>query len=324
MNSILTRLFPYRNNDATEAGFIKPVRDHRLRRCNMPDDAAPGGARPAERPVFMAIECIEELMPVEAAQMPARVYRLGDTPRSAPIVLHLHGGAFVSGSPETGGMVARLLAGAGAIVVSAGYPLAPEHPFPKPLQASFAVLQSLKRCPARWASRKSGIYVAGEEAGGNLAASLALFARDQQTPLAGQILLSPMLDPCLATMSLRQVEAGMVGCKWADGWHKYLGSPDKACHPYAAPLGSSRLAGIAPALLITAEDDPLSDESVSYARRLAEAGVTAECHILNAPTGWPDALSHPENAEPAWAAKVREHFVGFFKRTTSLPWGRRP
>jgi acetyl esterase len=283
-----------------------------------------GGGRPGGKARFMAIECTEELMPAEATQMHARVYRDSDTPRSAPVVLHLHGGAFVGGSPETGGMVARLLAEAGATVVSAGYPLAPEHPFPEPLQASFAALRSLRCFPSRWGSRKSGIYVAGEEAGGNLAASLALLARDQRTNLAGQILLSPMLDPCLATKSLRQVEAGMVGCKWADGWHKYLGSPDKACHPYAAPLGSSRLSGIAPALLITAQDDPLRDESVSYARRLLEAGVAAECHILDAPTGWPEALSHPESAEPAWASEVRKRFVGFFKQTTSLPWGRRP
>ena len=69
------------------------------------------------------------------------------------------------------------------------------------------------------------LFVAGEEAGGNLAAALALMARDQQTPpLAGQILLSPMLDPCMATCSMRQAEAGPVGCQWADGWHQYLGS----------------------------------------------------------------------------------------------------
>ena len=71
---------------------------------------------------------------------------------------------------------------------------------------------------------------------------LALMARDQDTPrLAGQILLSPMLDACLGTCSLREVDAGPVGCHWADGWAQYLGTPDKAAHPYAAPVNASRL-----------------------------------------------------------------------------------
>ena len=270
----------------------------------------------------MAIEYTDETMRWEGVDIPARIYRDGKTPNSAPLVLHLHGGAFVGGSLDGGRVVSTLLADAGAIVVSAGYPLAaPECQFPKPLMASYCALQGLYRSRATWASRKSAIYVAGEEAGGNLAASLALMARDQgMPPLSGQILLSPMLDPCLATTSLRAAEAGAGGCKWAYGWRQYLGSADKACHPYAAPLGSSRLSGLAPVLLITAEDDPLRDETKSYARRLRTAGVQVECHELDAPTGWPAALIDPHGNGAPWTENVRGHFVGFFKTTTSLPW----
>ena len=103
----------------------------------------------------------------------------------------------------------------------------PQHPFPAARwRRAFQALDWLHAQPRRTgSSRKSGLFVAGEEAGGNLAAALALMARDQQAPpLAGQILLSPMLDPCMATCSIRQAEAGPVGCKWADGWHQYLGS----------------------------------------------------------------------------------------------------
>jgi acetyl esterase len=268
----------------------------------------------------MAIEYTDEKIRWEAVDIPARIYRHGRTPRTAPLVLHLHGGAFVGGSLEAGRTVSTMLADAGAIVVSAGYPLAPECQFPKPLMASYCALQGLYGSRAKWASKKSGIFVAGEEAGGNLAASLALLARDQgMPPLAGQILLSPMLDPCLATTSLREVEAGAGECKWAWGWRQYLGSADKACHPYAAPLGSSRLAGLAPVLLLTAEDDPLRDETKSYARRLREAGVKVDCHELDAPTGWPAALIDPNGNGAPWTENVREHFVGFFNKTTSLP-----
>jgi acetyl esterase/lipase len=271
----------------------------------------------------------EETIQVEQ-DMTARIYGKEPGPRSAPLVLHLHGGAFVGGSLDSGRTVSRLLADAGAVVVSVEYPLAPAHQFPHALQASYRALSCLRNSRADWVSKKSGIYVAGEEAGGNLAAALALMARDQQgPPLAGQILLSPMLDPCMATCSIRQAEAGPVGCQWADGWHQYLGSADKAAHPYAAPLGSSRLAGLAPALVLTAQDDPMRDESLSYARRLRESGVAVQEHVLAGPTGWPNALAFWERSfdrleaylreraprEEAWTTAVRDHFVEFFAQT---------
>ncbi len=106
------------------------------------------------------------------------------------------------GSVETGRPIAELLAEAGAVVVSAEYPLAPAHPFPKAVQSLFHVLTWLHANRPEGTGKKSALLVAGEEAGGNLAAALALMARDQQhPPLAGQILLSPMLDPCMATGS---------------------------------------------------------------------------------------------------------------------------
>ncbi len=268
----------------------------------------------------MTLRYTDEVLKWEAVDIPARLYRGGETPSTAPLVLHLHGGAFTGGSLESGRQVSTLLADAGAIVISAGYPLAPECQFPQPLMASYGALKALYGGRAKWASKKSGIYVAGEEAGGNLAASLALLARDQgMPPLAGQILLSPMLDPCLATTSLREAEAGTSGCRWAYGWRQYLGSAEKACHPYAAPLGSSRLSNLAPVLLVTAEDDPLRDETKNYARRLKTAGVHVECHVLDAPTGWPAALGQPNGNGAPWTKNLREQFVGFFKNTTSLP-----
>ncbi|MDF2995943.1 MAG: Alpha/beta hydrolase fold-3 domain protein [Xanthobacteraceae bacterium] len=239
------------------------------------------------------------------AELRVRVYRAAGTPRSAPLVFHLHSGAFVAGCLACGEPVASLIAKAGATVVSADYPLAPEHRFPEALNLTFGGLRALYKERAKWAGRTSSLFVAGEEAGANIAAALALMARDQGAPpLAGQILLSPMLDPCLATRSIRDAQAGSVGCKWADGWHRYLGTADKGAHPYAAPLGSRRLQNLAPALVVTAEDDPLRDESVAYAKRLVACEVDVREIVLPGPTNWPDALGLRPNVEPDWMGPV--------------------
>jgi acetyl esterase/lipase len=252
----------------------------------------------------------------QGARVPVRVY--GKRTGTAPVALHLHGGAFTSGSAATSTQLPALLTQAGAVAVSADYPLAPAHPFPQPLEAMFDVLGALQRCCAEWASRRSSVFVAGEEAGGNLAAALALMARDRRASLAGQILVSPMLDPVMGTCSLRSAEVGAVGCPWADGWHAYLGSPEKAAHPYAAPLGATRLSGVAPALILSAEDDPLRDESEAYARALRKAGVRVQHHVLSAPTSWPFALMAPSNdaahstMAPCWAPAALDQLETFF------------
>jgi acetyl esterase/lipase len=249
------------------------------------------------------------------------IHHQPDEGRSTPFVLHLHGGAFIGGSIETGRTVAGLLADAGATVASFDYPVAPGSPFPHALDGAFEALQFVHHtCPTLKHCR---VYVAGEEAGGNLAAGLALMARDQQTPpLAGQILLSPMLDPCLGTQSIRDADAGVVGCKWADGWHRYLGSAERAAHPYASPLGAKRLTGLAPALIVTAADDPMRDESLRYVQRLRACGVAVEDHVLGAPTNWPDALQRALETEPVWVPRLRTLFTDFFAKTATPQKGR--
>jgi acetyl esterase/lipase len=255
--------------------------------------------------------------------MRLRLHHAAGESRTTPFVLHLHGGAFVGGSAETGRTVAGLLAESGATVGSVDYPMAPGNPFPLALEGAYEALRWVfATCPN---SKHCRMYVAGEEAGGNLAAGLALMARDQGgPPLAGQILLSPMLDPCLGTKSIRKAEAGVAGCKWAEGWHAYLGSADKASHPYAAPLGAIRLAGLPPALVVTAADDPMHDESLAYARRLSDCGVAAEAHVLAAPTGWPCALQLCPAELPHWGKTLRRLLTDFFAATASPHLARAP
>lgn len=231
---------------------------------------------------------------------------------TSPLVLHFHGGAFSSGTLDTGASVAGLLADAGAVVMSLDYPLAPAHPFPAAVEAGYAALEWAWKARHKLAGHGAPVFVAGEEAGGNLAAAVALMSRDRQGPtLAGQLLMSPMLDPCLATASLRQAAAGPVGCIWADGWHQYLGRLENASHPYASPGTATRLTGLPPTLLVTADDDPLHDEALAYTARLRAAGLSARDAVLPAPTGWPCSYLAASVQQPSWASELRHVLTAF-------------
>ncbi len=264
----------------------------------------------------MPIQSTPELIVIDgAAPVRAQVFQ-GAVARPAPLVLHLPGGSFLH-APECRGPVPRLLAEAGAVVVSAAYPVGTAHPFPGALEVLYALLTALQERRTHWASRASRLFVAGEEAGGNLATALAMMARDRLGPkLAGQILLSPMLDAGMATCSFRDAEAGPVGCKWADGWQAYLGTPGKASHPYAVPARGTRLHGLPPALVITTTDDPMRDESLDYARRLREAGVLLHVRALKA-DDWPDALAvEAGQCRGDWEEPVRVAFAEFIAAVT--------
>ena len=244
-----------------------------------------------------------------------RLYGCGTKCAGMPLLLHFHGGAFTGGSLDEGAAVAQSLAAAGAAVVSLDYPLAPARPFPAAIEAGYAALQWLQAQRKPLASARSPLFVAGEEAGGNLAAAVAMLARDRDGPdLAGAILFSPMVDMCVATASQRGARNGPVGCRWADGWRSYLARDDDAVHPYAVPGRSLRLAGLPPMLLFSAADDPLRDETQDFARRLRAGGVTAELQVLDSPTGWPGSYRQPA---AGWSDKVHDPLHRFLHSTSS-------
>jgi len=275
-------------------------------------DAAPDG------PAWVAKQIHIGLKPPASPLLNVRFYGRHDpsAAQPVPLVVHFHAGAFVAGSLEEGSCVARLLAATGAIVMSLDYPLAPANPFPQAIEAGYAALVWAFKARQKLAGKDAPVFVAGEEAGGNLAAAVALMARDRHEPqLAGQILLSPMLDPSMATQSLRCADAGAVGCTWADGWHQYLARVDHAAHPYAAPGTALRLGSLPPTLLLTAQDDPLRDEAIAYADRLRVFGRLVHAAVLPGPTGWPASYLEPADqahAKAAWAAVVQGQFGDFF------------
>jgi acetyl esterase/lipase len=254
------------------------------------------------------------------APVGVRVYGSKRAGGREALVIHFHGGAFISGGLDTGEPMARLLAEAGSVVVSVDYPLAPVHPFPQAVKSGYAVLEWAWKHRVKLAGTQPRIFLAGEEAGGNLAAAVALVARDHgHPPLAGQILVSPMLDPCMGTASLREAIGTATQCKWSEGWQKYLPCAMDTEHPYAVPGATLRLAGLPPTLVLTGEDDPMRDEAERYASRLKEAGIPVRFSLLQATTGWPGSLTEPETQRCPCEDNAREELAAFVNPATPPP-----
>lgn len=243
--------------------------------------------------------------------MPMRIQGRGKSSPPGPLVLHLHGGAFTGGDIESGQCLAQLLAEAGATVLSVSYPLAPQQPFPQAVEACYAALTWMQRNGGRLAGPRAPLFVAGEEAGANIATGVAMMARDRAEPeLAGLMLVAPMLDPCTATASQREAAGDCVECKWSEGWRAYLQRPMDAEHPYAVPAHAQRLAGLPPTLILAGEDDPMRDEAMAFAQRLRQAAIPVRTGLIPA-TGWPESLEDAPGSCPCEAA-VRSQFEDFF------------
>ena len=231
-----------------------------------------------------------------------------DAKSPRPLVLHFHGGWFSCGTLDDGASVARLFADAGALVASVDYPLAPEHPFPVAIDIGYAALEWLATLKARRA-HPTPVVLVGEEAGGNLAAAVAMMARDRDPELAaGQVLISPLLDPCMASASVRQASIGVGGCSIACGWKEYLAQPGDISHPYAAPAAAVRLSGMAPALLLSFTGHPLHDDARRYAARLTGAGVEADEL---------DVAADPRKSGAAWPVEVQARVRQFLAEHAS-------
>jgi acetyl esterase len=207
-----------------------------------------------------------------------RIYR-PDGPGPHPILLFFHGGGWVLCSLDSHDNVAReLCAGAGALVVSVDYRLAPEHRYPAAIDDCFAALRWAADQAAAIGGDPARIAVAGDSAGGNLAAAVALRARDAGGPrLAGQLLVYPVTDyPSDAMASYAENDAyGLSRASMEHYWNEYLGEAP-ADSPYAAPLRAGDLSGVAPAFVVTAEYDVLRDEGEAYGGALQKAGVPVE------------------------------------------------
>jgi acetyl esterase len=218
----------------------------------------------------------------EHGTIPVRVYHPHGEERPRPVVVFLHGGGFVFCSIEShDGFCRRLARHTDSVVVSVDYRLAPEHPAPAAAQDAYAAVCWVAGHAERLGVDPERIVMAGDSAGGNLAAVVPLMVRDLGGPeLTGQVLLYPVLAPDFSTPSYERYATGHFNTRAAMQWYweQYVGAgvtiealPEPAEH--VAPLRASSRAGLPPALVVTAGRDPLCSEGEQYAAALRDAHV---------------------------------------------------
>lgn len=215
-------------------------------------------------------------VPAAAGEIPIRIYR----PRRAgilPVLVYYHGGGWVVCDVEThNALCCSITNAAECIVVSVDYRLAPENKYPAAVDDAYAAAGWVFDHADRLGGDSRRIALGGDSAGGNLAAVVALKARDRAAFRPSlQVLIYPATDYNLDTPSYRENAEGYMlsrgEMEWF--WGCYLPDEQSGREPYASPLRAADLSGLPPALVITAEYDPLRDEGEAYAARLREAGV---------------------------------------------------
>jgi len=227
--------------------------------------------------------------PQDAPPVPVRIYSPEGLAQTGPGLLYIHGGGFVIGDLESEhGMCLALSRELGIVVVSVDYRLAPETPYPGPLEDCYSTLQWINDNAAQLHIDASRLGIFGQSAGAGLSAATALLSRDRQgPPLCFQYLGIPELDDRLETPSMHSfVDTPMWNRPNAElSWQFYLGKgyqrgADNVPH-HAAPARCDDLSGLPPAYISTMEFDPLRDEGVLYALRLMQAGVATELHSFS-------------------------------------------
>ena len=231
----------------------------------------------AEVPLASAVD---RTVPGPDGQIPVRVYTPNGT-APFPLLVYFHGGGWVLGSLGTHDGICRALsAAAGCVVVSVDYRLAPEHRYPAAADDCYAATQWCAAHAAELGADAARIAIGGDSAGGNLTAVVAQMARDRGGPkLVFQLLIYPVTDAARDTQSYPDNAEGYLltagDMEWF--WNHYLGDARaRGEEPYASPIRAKSLAGLPPALVISAEFDPLRDEGEAYGAALENAGVAAK------------------------------------------------
>jgi acetyl esterase len=260
---------------AREAAGVPPLYTQSLAQARAADLAAIRAGGGDAEPVR---EVRDATVPGPANDLPVRLYRPAG-PGPLPTLAYFFGGGWTLGSVDTADGICRRLANAtGCQVVTVGYRLAPEHPFPAAVHDCDAAVRWLAGHADEFGVDPGRLAVGGDSAGGNLAAAVTLLARDRGGPaLAAQVLVYPNTD-----QRERDAPAGeqdpLLFNRHSVAWYRghYLPDPADAEHPLASPLLADDLTGLPPALVITAEYDPLREEGERYAERLRAAGVPVE------------------------------------------------
>lgn len=269
---------PARDLDPTDiAGTVASIRKA---------GAARLAAAPA--PVFPAGMTVEDRRvpgPEGAPEVRVRLYRPSSVTSPRPAFFWIHGGGMISGAVEGSDAYCAWIAEAvGALVASVEYRLAPEHPFPAPLEDCYAGLAWLTANADALGIDRARIAIGGGSAGAGLAAGLALLARDRGAiPICYQHLVYPMVDDRNETASSHAILDTRVWSRHANtvGWNAYLDgrAGSEGVEAYAAPARATDLTGLPPAYICVGTLDLFLDEDIAYARALLEAGVPTELHV---------------------------------------------
>jgi acetyl esterase len=261
------------------------------------------------------------------AHLPARLYAPQTSPDLLPVTLYLHGGGFTIGSLETHDSLCRQLAlRSGAAVLALDYRLAPEHPFPAAVEDAWQALLHLHEHGAAWGLDTQRLAVAGDSAGGTLAAVCALMAAHPAlaqwsraphadwngSALRAQLLITPGTTAWADTGSHREFAKGfLLDAESIEWFFAHYISPDLREDWRFAPLQADDVSGVAPAGLVLAECDPLVDEGLAYADRLRMAGVPVNLELFRGMTHdfikMGRSLPEASAALDAAALHLREH-----------------
>ena len=259
-----------------------------------------------------------------AGDLPVRIYTPQRPDALLPLIVFFHGGGWATNSLDTHDELCRkLTAGLDAVVVSVDYRLAPEAPFPAGLEDCAAAVAWAAEHAPEWNADPKRLILSGDSSGGNFAAALALqFRENPNAPvIAGQLLFYPVTAHYSAGMPSYQTFGegyGLTGPDMAWFWDLYLSGNDARNDPRAAPLKADSLADLPPALVITAECDPLVDEAHNYALRLRQAGVptTYACYegAIHGFLIQPDLVADADRA----VADAKRWLDQLFPRSSSL------
>jgi acetyl esterase len=260
--------------------------------------------------VYEPVHRIEnlEILGKDHNQIPLRIFIPNDSKR-LPVLMFFHRGGWVFGNIEEADPICRKLANhLGCLVVAVDYRLAPENPFPKPLDDCYEATEWIANNASNFGGDHSKLMVGGESAGGNLAAAVALMARDRQGPsLSAQVLIYPVIcsdikdnayDHCVDSYFLTKDSMKFF-------WSMYIQSPEQCKNKYASPDHAIDFSNLPPALIITAEYDPLYHEANDYANKLKQAGVQviSKC-FPKVIYGFIDLPIYKENQKVRWISEI--------------------
>jgi len=274
---------------------------------------------PVQGALLDSVVSDDRRIPGPAGEIAVRIYRprTAATAAKLPLLVYFHGGGWVIGDIETHHTMCQRLCDAGSlVVVSVDYRLAPEHRFPASVDDCWAATVWASANAASIGAEGSRIAVGGDSAGGNLAAVVALMARDRGGVQIGfQLLLYPAVDALTNTGSLARNADGYLLTREAMGWFYDHYIPDAADRSdwRASPLRARTFAGLPPAMIVTAGFDPLLDEGRLYADRLAHDGVTVEYveygSMIHGFLGMPGVLPQARRGLALAGQAVREALV---------------